>query len=58
MREKDEEFAFALLRANLVEIDVLLARAAILSCVAVPTRRRIREWLASAQRRLRLADDS
>jgi hypothetical protein len=34
----------------MVEIDVLLARVAILSCVAAPTRRRIREWLDSTRR--------
>lgn len=51
MREKDQEFALALLHANLVEIDVLIARVAILSSIAAPIRRRILEWLWSAARR-------
>ena len=56
MREKDHEFALSLLQAGLIDIDVLLARAAMLSSVAGPTRRLVESWLDSARRKLNAAD--
>ncbi|MFN2570753.1 MAG: DUF6036 family nucleotidyltransferase [Gemmatimonadales bacterium] len=45
MREKDREFAEALLRAGLVDIEVLKERAAALSCVSPAVRKRVLSWL-------------
>ena len=52
MREKDRGFAEALLRENLVDLDVLKERAAALSCVSPTVRKQVVGWLESAQRRL------
>ncbi len=52
MREKDREFAEALLRASLVDLKVLKERAAALSCVSHAVRKQVVGWLESAQRRL------
>src|SRR5262249_54731683 len=50
MREKDQEFAEALLRANLVDLDVLKERAAGLSCVPPVVRKNVLRWLERVQR--------
>lgn len=55
-RKKDTEFALALLRANLVDIEVLLERAMSLSSVAPPTRRQVQSWLESARLKLSQKD--
>jgi hypothetical protein len=51
MREKDQEFATALLKARLVDLEVLQERAADLKSVAPPTRRLVQQWLESTGRR-------
>jgi len=52
MREKDREFAEALLKAELVDLDVLKERANALSCVSPVVRKNILSWLDAVQRRL------
>lgn len=54
LREKDREFAEALLRANLVDIDILKERANALSVVPPSVRRNVLVWVESARRRLKL----
>ena len=53
MREKDQEFAVALLRENLVDLNVLKARAAGLSCVPPAVRKNVLRWLEGVERRRR-----
>jgi hypothetical protein len=55
-REKDQNFAWALLQAGLVQIEVLHERAAMLTCVVPGVRRAVQEWLGSAEQRLRRQD--
>lgn len=52
MREKDRQFAEALLRANLVDLNVLKERANALSCVPPVVRKNVLSWLEGVQRRL------
>ena len=52
MREKDLEFAMALLKAGLLATDVLRERAAALDSVPPPTRRRVQGWIDAAADRL------
>ncbi len=52
MREKDQEFALALLEAGLVEMEVLASRAAELQCVSPATRKNVQRWLEAISRRL------
>ena len=52
MREKDRAFAMALLRAGLVELDVLRERAEALDSVPPPTRRAVVAWIDAAARRV------
>ncbi len=51
MREKDQEFALALLKAELVEMDVLIARAAELKSVPAVTRKNVQRWLEAVSHR-------
>jgi hypothetical protein len=53
MRQKDREFADALLRANLVNMGILRDRAAALTSVSPVVRKQVLDWLESAQRRRR-----
>ena len=55
MREKDKEFAEALLDAGLVDVRTLLARTEALSCVPKVIRKRLREWIEAAAGRCRPA---
>lgn len=52
MREKDKAFAEALLRAGLVDIEVLLARADKLSGVSPAVAKNVRRWLEGAKARI------
>lgn len=52
MREKDREFAEALLRADLVDLSVLKDRANALSCVPAVVRKNVLSWLQAIERRL------
>lgn len=51
MREKDQEFANALLQASLVDIEVLLARVDELRVVPPVTAKNVRRWLETARKR-------
>jgi len=50
-REKDLAFAVALLDAGLLDTSILHERAAALSSVPPPTRRRVQRWLTAADQR-------
>lgn len=52
MREKDREFAIALLDAGLVDIDVLLERVDALTSVVPAIAKNVRRWLEAERRRL------
>jgi hypothetical protein len=52
MREKDRGFAEALLKADLVDLDVLKERVSALSCVSPVVRKNILSWLDAVPRRL------
>ncbi len=51
LREKDKEFARALLDAGLVDVATLLERVDLLNCVPKPTQHAVRMWLEGASRR-------
>ena len=52
-REKDKEFAQALIDSGLVEITTLLERTRLLTCVPRPIQTAVRQWLQAARRRRR-----
>lgn len=51
MREKDQEFATALVDAGLVDLDVLLERVGLLNCVVPAVAKNVRRWLEAERRR-------
>jgi hypothetical protein len=52
MREKDQEFATALLEVGLVDIQILLGRVGDLRVVSPAVVKNVRRWLEAARRRL------
>jgi len=57
-REKDFLFATALIEAGLVDLPILIARTALLSCVLPAIRQRIRNWLDGVSNRMRRTQGS
>ncbi len=51
MREKDKEFARALIGAGLVDLPTLFDRVGQLRCVPKPTQQAVQKWLEAAASR-------